>query len=81
MYTKRLSIKEIRREIHEYDWYYNHRIQIVRGKKEVWDGVEMMIFATADHKIKYWCQMTARGWIMTYKTTIDQRGWTRFKAK
>lgn len=82
IYTKRLSIEEIKQEVREYDWYYNHCIHlVVRGKKEVWNGAEMIIFSTADHKVKYWCQMTARGWVMTYKTVADRGVWTRLKAK
>ena len=53
IYTKRLSIEEIKQEIREYDWYYNHYFHlIIRGKKEVWNGAEMIIFATADRKVK-----------------------------
>lgn len=82
IYTKRLSIEEIKQEIREYDWYYNHCIHlIIKGKKEVWDGAEMIIFATADRKVKYWCQMTARGWVMTYKTVADRGAWTKLKAR
>lgn len=79
--TKRLGLKEIKQEIREYDWHYSHRIHfLIKGKKERWDGVEMMIFTTTDRKIQYWCQMTARGWTMTDKTITDRGVWTRFRA-
>lgn len=75
--TERLTITEIKAEIRAYD-----RIRIViRGKVERWDGREMLIYSTKDRKIKYICQMTARGWVMTHKSVTDHTGWEMLKAK